>query len=640
MRIGRGRDALDELSDGEIARLADAGDREAAEEIFALYGPGLFQFCDALDPDRAEVLYRATVKRAIAELRAGDKTDPADEWLLRLAHTEAGEEGDAPADVAPPPAARKRPSLLARFRSRPRKEREVAFLTVVQSYGYDVVGGLVGLQGDSVEQLLQGARKGVMAAVAKSGPECEVIRQALALDTIPPLAQAAVDRHLEDCARCRTAQHDLHELGPALKRALPRISIAAMAFALREGLAHAAVGGSGGGSGGSSAGQGAERRAADEAKRRAAAEAKRVYYRRRSIAAGGVLGLLVVVAVLALSSGRLNDQLSSGSPGFPTLAFTFLSARDLVVPTPPEPDCKRGKPGCSAPVCPQGCVPPPVCPTGSSGTRPHCVPPSACPPGWSGTPPHCAPPPACPPGWSGTPPHCVPPPACPAGTVGTPPDCKCPAGTTGSPPHCVKPPPCPSPRVGSGCVCPDRTVEPDCHEPPPIVIPCRKGEVRRDGRCVPNLVPIQDLCDPDDRHHGHNRGHRDHLRPPERNDSPEPPPAPAPAPVPPPRNAPQPPRHQGHDGDRHPPPRDQHPSEGEPGGRPHPSDDNPPAAEPPAAEPPAPAPVPDDEGDRGDQGEHGHRHGPPHHDHGSGQPQWAVDPQRRRRERKRWALRP
>src|SRR4051812_13392262 len=238
MGTGRGKVALDELSDVEIARLAGAGDERATAAIFALYGEGLSQFCDVLQPGRAKALYDATVERAIAELRAGAKTVPFDEWLLRLAHEEAGDEGDAPGDVAqtdapddvaPVPAETEKPSLLARFRKRPRSEREVAFLTVVQSYGYGTAGGLVGLDGDSVEQLLHGMRHGVMAAVTPLGPECKVIRRALALDTIPPLAQAAVDRHLEHCGRCCVAQRDLSELGPALKRALPRLSTAAMA---------------------------------------------------------------------------------------------------------------------------------------------------------------------------------------------------------------------------------------------------------------------------------------------------------------------------------------------------------------------------------------------------------------------------
>lgn len=74
-------------------------------------------------------------------------------------------------------------------------------------------------------------------------------------------------------------------------------------------------------------------------------------------------------------------------------------------------------------------VPPPVCPTGTTGVYPNCVTPQPlCPQGTTGTYPNCVvPQPVCPTGTTGTYPHCV---------VPTP---HCPTGTTGVYPHCVVP---------------------------------------------------------------------------------------------------------------------------------------------------------------------------------------------------------
>src|SRR4051794_16812417 len=112
MGTERGVAALDELSDGEVARLAGAGEERAFEEIFERHGQGLFQLCYSLEPGDAEALFAATVKRAVAELRGGARPDPLQGWLLWLANEEAG---DGRGDVAPAGEEAEKHPLLARF---------------------------------------------------------------------------------------------------------------------------------------------------------------------------------------------------------------------------------------------------------------------------------------------------------------------------------------------------------------------------------------------------------------------------------------------------------------------------------------------------------------------------------------------
>jgi DNA-directed RNA polymerase specialized sigma24 family protein len=576
--------SLDELPDSELARLAAAGEQRAFEAIIRRYGEDLSRFCATLSPDEPDELFAAAVRRAVPLLHAGDAEVPLGPWLFGLAHEEAGpEDEEEPAHVAPAHEAdAPGDPRFARIMRLARTDRAIAMMAEVMSFAFDVIGGVLGLAGDSVEKALRGVREAVMVGISRSSPECEEIRPLLAREDLSADEQEAVDQHLERCPRCRQAQRTVDGLGPMLKRSLPKMTTAAMAFVLREALARAAVGGPSGSSG-------ADRAAAAE-------EAHRKYLRRRSMAAGGVLGLLVVVAGLALSSGRLGDLTSSGMPESPSLVNSLLAVHELGLqppaPRPPQRDCTGRARGCpKPPPCDTDCTPIAACPPGTTGAPPRCVP-DGCPPG-------CVPPPKV------CPPDCVPPPkVCPPHCVPLPVVC---------PPDCV-PPPCRSPRVGSECVCPSGTVEPDC-EPEPVVVSCPEHSIRQGERCVPELQPPSDLCDP------HRHPHHHHGRPPHPAEPAEPVSASPPAPTParPPAPAPESGRGNGHR--RHGEDDDRAPHAG-----------HSPQAPPPRPPSPTPAPAPAHEDSDGPDDD---PRGPPHREHGGGPPHWAAEPNGRGRGRKR-----
>jgi DNA-directed RNA polymerase specialized sigma24 family protein len=453
-------------TDAELVARAHDGRQDAIEAIFERYGEDLHRFCFALKPDDgATALFTATVVRAVGELHAGGASGELEPWLFGLAQEEAGEE-EGEDEAEPPPASPQEDAedkSFSRFLSLARTERAVLVMRELTSFGCDAIGGVIGLTGDSVQEILEGAREKVTTMFSRSGPDCGLIRSALAQDALSPLEQDAVDKHLTGCDHCRRAAAAASGIGPALKRALPKLTTTGLAFALREGLAHAAVGPSGpGGALGASA----------------AAEAERRYLRRRSIAAGGVLGLLVVVAVLAVSTGRLDpDQRVSSA--FPPLASTLLSLHDLgIQPDRPGED----RPGEDRPEEDRPPDYPPADTTDCAEERAGC-----------------------------------PAPECPTGFIGLPPDC---LPVAPPPPHVPPPPPPPPiPR------CPFGTGKPPCAQGPgPAIHPqgpvdrCDSGMVAGPEGCVPELEPLPDLCDRgdgqvrhegDDEHRGREqRGHR------------------------------------------------------------------------------------------------------------------------------------
>jgi hypothetical protein len=218
----------------------------------------------------------------------------------------------------------------------------------VESFGCDQIGAVIGLSGDSVVQIATTARQAVTAIHARTGPECAIIREALAQEDRSPLAQRAVDRHLEHCAPCRIVAEGGATLGENLKKSMSKLSVAAVPFLLREGMARANVGGPTGS--------------------HAAGVSHRRHLRRRSFAAGAVGGLLVVVAMLLASTGRLGqDGQRTAGPWIVPALLTGMSFDGLVPASHPvQPKPLRPKP---APIpCSQtDCPPPlrPVCPDGS-----------------------------------------------------------------------------------------------------------------------------------------------------------------------------------------------------------------------------------------------------------------------------------
>lgn len=253
--------------------MAGAPGAKALEAIVESRGSELHQLCWGLAGDGADALFAATTERAGREFAGRDTGEPAFEWLCRLANEEAEERPEAQ------PAGLHGDSLTARFFAMARSQRAALMLSEVLAFGADTVGGVLGCTGDTVEDTLRGARQALTAITARSGAECFIIRDALTRSDLPPLAHAAVERHVAACAACRRVQWSVASIGPGLKRAAPRVSTVALIFMLREGLAHAAVGGG------------------------PAAHARRP--RRSHVPALAAVGTVMVAAALAVQSGRL-----------------------------------------------------------------------------------------------------------------------------------------------------------------------------------------------------------------------------------------------------------------------------------------------------------------------------------------------
>jgi DNA-directed RNA polymerase specialized sigma24 family protein len=557
------------------------------EGVFGRHGQDVFRLCCALAGAKdGEELFSRTIGRVVERFKSGVGNQDLKPWLFAQAQAEATDSGSlavaaaratTPVEAEPSDAGQ---LLLERFEEMSRTERGSLVMRELSGLSYGAIADVLGISSGSARRVVAEARLAMVQTVPGPTAECEVVRQALVADHLTPLAQSGVDRHLERCPYCSHVNRGVGALPALLQKALPRISRAVILAMLKEQLAHA------------SAGQSSEKQARE---REARARAKRAYRRRRSIAAGAVLALLVVVAALAVSTGRINpDRATSGSGGVLPFAFTAPALQNLELglsdsskpkpkpkPRPRPGPCVAGTPNCPNPTPGPCVVGTPNCPNPTPGP---CV---------VGTP-------NCP---NPTPGPCV---------VGTP-NCPsgCPPGTHGTPPKCVRD--CRSPRLGPGCRCPAGTDEPDCKPKPEL---CPDGTPKPpDGIC--NLKPPSDLCPPHRDHH-HGRPEPEPTPPPEP-EQPQPDPAPQPAPPPEPVAHPDPPP----DPEPAPPPQPAPDPTPEPVPQPMPEDERAPTEAP---------PQPSDE--ERDEPSDDHR------DHGQDgmQPQWAVDPQRRRRERKRWVL--
>ncbi|HEX5622745.1 MAG TPA: sigma-70 family RNA polymerase sigma factor [Solirubrobacteraceae bacterium] len=212
---------------------------------------------------------------------------------------------EIPDSAMPPVAAADEPALLAAHQEQiraaneqlPTRQREVLALRELEELSYDEVAEIMGMNRNSVAQLISRARlnlrdalrRGALGAIPAGSPDCEAALPLLALAQDNGLDDAAradwLAGHLAGCATCRVRIEAMEEAGAAYRLWLPLVP----ALWLRAKVAEAAERTSAHASSphdGSPAG-------ADPSSRRARAASG------RRIAAAAVVGAALLAGVMA-----------------------------------------------------------------------------------------------------------------------------------------------------------------------------------------------------------------------------------------------------------------------------------------------------------------------------------------------------
>ena len=166
---------------------------------------------------------------------------------------------EIPDSAIPPVAAADEPALLAAHQEQiraaneqlPARQREVLALRELEELSYDEVAEIMGMNRNSVAQLISRARlnlrdalrQGALGAIPAASPDCEAALPLLALAQDNGLDDAAradwLAEHLAGCATCRVRVEAMEEAG----RRLPAVAAAgadgvAASAGCRGGRAH------------------------------------------------------------------------------------------------------------------------------------------------------------------------------------------------------------------------------------------------------------------------------------------------------------------------------------------------------------------------------------------------------------------
>ncbi|MER5274777.1 sigma-70 family RNA polymerase sigma factor [Streptomyces sp. NPDC002809] len=294
--------APDTRSDAALtAAIRGGGDAGATAELYRRHAPAVLRYARTCcrDPHTAEDLASEVFARTVQAVLAGK--GPVDAWrpyLLTVVRRTAAEwaEGARRVDLTPgfgawldAAARRGGPDRVSReetgedlvvraetggivahaFRSLPERWRTVLWHSVVEEEPAAQVGTLLGLTPSGVASLTARAREGLreayLAAHAEQGAADEECRRcsaglAAAVRRSRPRRDAALDRHLEGCARCREAARELRDLNQRLRTVLPAAVLLFGGPAYIEARAAGAAGSApaGHGAGGSAGASGAK----------------------------------------------------------------------------------------------------------------------------------------------------------------------------------------------------------------------------------------------------------------------------------------------------------------------------------------------------------------------------------------------
>ncbi len=369
------------LEEAGLAQAAAAGDGAAFAELYDRYEKRIFNFClrivgtpeDAADatqetflsvfsrlrqrdaPVRNFAAYLYTVARhaSATVLDRRRRVEPVDALPESGAASVTAPGGDR---IGLPEEATLLSSFQADVRAAsgrlPQRQREALALRELEELSYDEIAVVMGMNRNSVAQLLSRARitlgrhlrSGALGSIASSSPDCERARPLISMrDDGEPLdigSQAFLADHLAACASCRLSEQAMHEAGAAYAGLLPVAAVVGLREAVLAqaggvlGFSGAAAGAGAGGAaaGGAGAGAAGGAGAGGGGGGSGAAAGASGAGRGRWIA---VAATSAVVAA-AIAYAALNNGGSSDKAPTPTVATT-----PAVTPTPkPKPKSK------------------------------------------------------------------------------------------------------------------------------------------------------------------------------------------------------------------------------------------------------------------------------------------------------------
>jgi len=265
--------ALRLVSDRQLARLGQAGQRDALTVIYERYHQPLYRYCRSLTGS-AEDASDALQETMLAALRAlpGAKRDIAlKPWLFRIAHNECMStlrrrrpqvelDGAAEVSVDGPEASvasrEKLARLLSDLHELPERQRGALLLRELTGLEYDEIAATFGTSAAAAKQAVYDARVALHDLADGRALECDSVRRQVSARDGRMLRGRQLRSHLRDCVQCQSFSVALDRRQGELGATVPFLSVPS-AKALLEHLAQHGTGGAAAAAGAGAGGGGA-----------------------------------------------------------------------------------------------------------------------------------------------------------------------------------------------------------------------------------------------------------------------------------------------------------------------------------------------------------------------------------------------
>lgn len=245
-------------SDRSLITAAQAGDRDAIEELLARYEEKIYRFGLRMcgDEESAREVLQETLIAAFRHLAGFRGQAALSTWLFQIARSFCIKErrGVRPTVALEPDLADHRPTpeantharqigeaLAAAIAELPTEQREVLVLRDVEGLSAEEAAAIVGIEVGALKSRLHRARtalRGKLASVVADAPEpCPELAQELSAYAASEIDQATcvkLEAHLAGCARC-TGACDALKRTVSMCRSLPGDAVPAQVRAAVRG---------------------------------------------------------------------------------------------------------------------------------------------------------------------------------------------------------------------------------------------------------------------------------------------------------------------------------------------------------------------------------------------------------------------
>src|SRR3954453_727310 len=248
--------------DERLVGLVRAGDRNAFEELYDRYTPGLLAYCRHLlgTLDEAEDAVQHTFLAAHRALLADDRTIHLKAWLYAIARNRClsmlrarrervafDEELEAlPSTAGLAAEVEEREDLravLADLQKLPEDQRSALLLSELGAHTHDEIAEVLDVRRQKVKALVFQAREGLAAARTARETPCLEIREELATARGGALRRGNLRRHLDACTGCQALRPQGQHQRAAFSILLPVVPSLALKQAVLGGAAVTAGGG-------------------------------------------------------------------------------------------------------------------------------------------------------------------------------------------------------------------------------------------------------------------------------------------------------------------------------------------------------------------------------------------------------------